>query len=490
MSRWLRAHTGADLARRAGLLGLAAGPVRPSAAPGAPGHRWLSPGLCLSSAPARAVRPLAGLLVADFSALWAGPLCAHLLGLAGARVVKVETPWRPDGARRGNAGFYDLLHAGHRSVVLDPHTSGGRAAMAGLVAAADIVIESSRPRALARFGLDAGAAVAQGATWVSITAYGRASDRAGFGDDVAAASGLVAADTGGSPVFCGDAIADPLTGLTAALRAACAPAGGALLDIAMADVVAATLARSGGRASGGRDTGPGPDASGWDRGHGATRAGAPWPAAAPGGQAPAAGTPGERPPAPASTPRGPARTADRRAVNGKRSGRRHPGGDPVGETPGQRRRRVKGQAGQGEVKRAPAADATGDADRAARARDQSHAGLGQPERGCLGGHHRPGERGQLDARAHARTVHAGLGPGGEIVQEPGGSGAGADEVRGGRVRGGAELVQVAAGAKARARPVEHHPGDGGVGLCHPERVGQRVPQAAAVGVAPLGTGSA
>ena len=232
--RWLRAHTGADLARRAELLGIAAGPV--AAAPASP----TTPVTWANSA-APSARPLAGALVADFSALWAGPLCAHLLGLAGARVVKVETPWRPDGARRGNAAFYDLLHAGHRSVVLDPDTSGGRAAMAGLVAAADIVIESSRPRALARFGLDAGAAVAQGATWVSITAYGRASGRVGFGDDVAAASGLVAGDTGGSPVFCGDAIADPLTGLTAAVRAACAPAGGALLDIAMADVVAATV---------------------------------------------------------------------------------------------------------------------------------------------------------------------------------------------------------------------------------------------------------
>jgi crotonobetainyl-CoA:carnitine CoA-transferase CaiB-like acyl-CoA transferase len=235
--RWLRAHTGADLARRAELLGIAAGPVTsvPRMTQAAPMTQAGPAGRAL------AARPLAGALVADFSALWAGPLCAHLLGLAGARVVKVETPWRPDGARRGNAAFYDLLHAGHRSVVLDPHTSGGRAAMAGLVAAADIVIESSRPRALARFGLDAGAAVAQGATWVSITAYGRASDRVGFGDDVAAASGLVAGDTGGSPVFCGDAIADPLTGLTAAVRAACAPAGGALLDIAMADVVAATV---------------------------------------------------------------------------------------------------------------------------------------------------------------------------------------------------------------------------------------------------------
>ena len=193
--------------------------------------------------PAAAPRPLAGALVADFSALWAGPLCAHLLGLAGARVVKVETPWRPDGARLGDAAFYDLLHAGHRSVALDPGTSAGREAMAALADAADIVIEASRPRALARFGLDANAAAANGTTWVSITAYGRAVDRIGFGDDVAAGSGLVAVDADGHPLFCGDAIADPLTGLTAAVLAARAHAGagGALLDVATSGVVAATL---------------------------------------------------------------------------------------------------------------------------------------------------------------------------------------------------------------------------------------------------------
>jgi len=118
--------------------------------------------------------------------------------------------------------------------------------MSALVDAADIVIESSRPRALARFGLDAAAAVAAGTTWVSITAYGRAVDRVGFGDDVAAGSGLVAVDGDGHPVFAGDAIADPLTGLTAAVlaaraaRAARAPRA-APLDVAMSDVVAATL---------------------------------------------------------------------------------------------------------------------------------------------------------------------------------------------------------------------------------------------------------
>jgi CoA-transferase family III len=276
VAAWLREHSGAELADRAALLGVAAAPVSQGAAPPVP-------------RPARS-RPAAGLLVADFSALWAGPLCAHLLGLAGARVVKVETPQRLDGARRGNPGFYRLLHAGHRAVLLDPGTPGGRRALAALVSAADIVIEASRPRALARWGLDAGAAVDRGTVWVSITAAGRASPRVGFGDDVAAGAGLVAWDGRGEPVFCGDALADPLTGLAAAELALTAPENGrgALIDLAMAGVVAATL--TGPPPAGPLPAGPdgaGPDGAGPDgagpptagEGGAGTRAG-PSPAAA------------------------------------------------------------------------------------------------------------------------------------------------------------------------------------------------------------------
>jgi hypothetical protein len=57
-------------------------------------------------------------LVVDLSALWAGPLCTHLLELAGAYVVKVESVQRPDGARRGAPAFYDLLNADKLSVAL------------------------------------------------------------------------------------------------------------------------------------------------------------------------------------------------------------------------------------------------------------------------------------------------------------------------------------------------------------------------------------
>ncbi|MGW0179463.1 CoA transferase [Nocardia sp. NPDC003345] len=224
---WLRTHTGAELAERAELLGVAAGPVAPAPA--------------IPPQPLRP-RPVDGLRVVDFSALWAGPLCAHLLGLGGARVIKVETPARPDGARRGDPDFYRLLHGGHESVVLDPGDPDQRRALGELVESADIVIEASRPRALAGFGLDAAAFAASGGTWISITAHGRASNRIGFGDDIAASAGLVALARG-IPVFIGDAIADPLTGLTAAALAMSAPADGSgrLWDIAMSAVVAATL---------------------------------------------------------------------------------------------------------------------------------------------------------------------------------------------------------------------------------------------------------
>ncbi|MEW1931320.1 CoA transferase [Rhodococcus sp. NPDC079359] len=241
LTAWVGEHSGAEFTERATLLGIAGGAVDAEAA-----HASLPDPLPTPLVP----RSVEGMLVVDFSALWAGPLCAHLLGLAGARVVKVETPTRPDGARSGDRQFYRLLHAGHRSVVLDPSTSAGRQALERLVDAADVVIEASRPRALASFGLDAEASAAGGTTWISITAHGRDSDRVGFGDDIAASSGLVASDCGGTPLFVGDALADPLAGLTAAAMASSvSPTGGGYLwDLSMSAVVASTLDGSPSRA--------------------------------------------------------------------------------------------------------------------------------------------------------------------------------------------------------------------------------------------------
>lgn len=198
----------------------------------------------IAGPPAPAVADLEGLLVVDLGALWAGPLCASVLLHLGADVVKVESTQRPDGARRGGPHFH-LLQAGKRSVALDLTTAAGRRALLDLVAAADVVVEASRPRALRGLGVVAEdlLAGARPRAWVSITGYGRAVEEpqpVAFGDDAAVAGGLVAWDGRGEPVFCADAVADPLTGLTAAVAVldALAEGGRWLLDVAMAGVAA------------------------------------------------------------------------------------------------------------------------------------------------------------------------------------------------------------------------------------------------------------
>ncbi|MFC0530469.1 CoA transferase [Phytohabitans kaempferiae] len=241
---WARRGGAAAAADRAQLLGIGAAAV-PAGSPDDEQlrHRRQIAGSDRTAAIFTRGGPRAGRgapLVLDLTSLWAGPLCAHLLGLAGAEVVKVEGVRRPDGARSGPRAFFDLLHAGHAAVALDLTEPGGVATLKALVGRADMVLEASRPRAMRQLGIDAEQVVANGTSWVSITAYGRTGPwqhRVGFGDDVAAAAGLVVRD-GGEPLPCGDAIADPLAGVYGAVAAAAALLSDHawLVDIAMRDV--------------------------------------------------------------------------------------------------------------------------------------------------------------------------------------------------------------------------------------------------------------
>jgi hypothetical protein len=180
--------------------------------------------------------PAAGRLrVLDLSALWAGPLCAHLLALAGADVVTVDSVGRPDGSRVGDPQLFALLHRGHTFRRLDLRERRDLTALHVLVSEADVVVTSARPRALQQ--LDLMAPPRAGQTRVAITAYGLTGpwcNRVGYGDDCAAAGGLVVGDP---PTFIADAAADPATGLYAAVAAlALARTGGGLVDVALREV--------------------------------------------------------------------------------------------------------------------------------------------------------------------------------------------------------------------------------------------------------------
>lgn len=181
-------------------------------------------------------RSAAGLLVADLSSMWAGPLCAQLLARAGATVVKVESPARPDGTRAGNAGFFDWMNGEKLSYCVDFDRRPDE--LRALLTVADVVIEGSRPAALSRRRLGPEhVEPGRGRIWLRIK--GHPDGRPAFGDDAAVGGGLVGVAADG-PVFCGDAIADPLTGLEAARVVADAldRGGGELIEVSMANVAA------------------------------------------------------------------------------------------------------------------------------------------------------------------------------------------------------------------------------------------------------------
>ena len=234
-----------ELVEQGRLLGLA---VAADEAPNPKPEGWFA--LSVEGKPRQSSKGRAPRVV-DLSSLWAGPLCSHLLQRLGAEVIKVESPARPDGARAGHSGFFDLLNAGKQCVAIDPHGESGRRQLRALIASADIVIEGSRPRGLRQLGIDAEALVRDtpGLTWVAISGHGRGEPQenwVAYGDDAAVAACLshLMHQATGQRLICGDAIADPLTGLHAALAAWASyiNGGGRLLSLALSGVVAHCIA--------------------------------------------------------------------------------------------------------------------------------------------------------------------------------------------------------------------------------------------------------
>jgi CoA-transferase family III len=229
---WAADHSTAAVAERMLLLGLPGGAI-----PGAATDSSLRsrPGVLTTTMGVRTRKRSP--LVLDLSSMWAGPLAAHLLGLRGARVLKVESVRRLDGTRSGSSEFFSLLHHGHGSLMVD--FSADAEILKSWLEAADVVIESSRARALRQLGIFADEFVRNGTIWLSITAEGRDSDAVGFGDDLALRGGLAIRESEDLlPV--GDAIADPLAGVAAAaaVTEALATTEARLIDLSMMHLVA------------------------------------------------------------------------------------------------------------------------------------------------------------------------------------------------------------------------------------------------------------
>jgi crotonobetainyl-CoA:carnitine CoA-transferase CaiB-like acyl-CoA transferase len=176
-------------------------------------------------------RPLAGLLVADFSRVLAGPYASMLLGDLGADVVKVE---RPDGGddtrawgppwRGDDATYYLGLNRNKRSVTLNLTDEGDRALARTLGERADVMIESFRPGLMERWGLDGDSLRAANPALVScsVTAFGSGEHARGMPgyDFLAQAMGGLMSVTGeadGRPLKVGAAVVDLICGLLATI---------------------------------------------------------------------------------------------------------------------------------------------------------------------------------------------------------------------------------------------------------------------------------
>ncbi|MFE5408239.1 CaiB/BaiF CoA transferase family protein [Microbacterium sp. NPDC056569] len=177
----------------------------------------------------RAAGPLAGLLVADFSRVLAGPYCTMLFADLGATVVKVEGPagdetrhWTPP-ARDGDATYYLSVNRGKRAVTLDFEDADDLALARELAQRADVVVANFKPGGLARFGLDYDAVhdANPRAVYVSITGFGAASSLPGYDVLAQALSGVmsITGEADGEPTKAGVAIVDVVTGLHAGLGA-------------------------------------------------------------------------------------------------------------------------------------------------------------------------------------------------------------------------------------------------------------------------------
>jgi benzylsuccinate CoA-transferase BbsF subunit len=126
--------------------------------------------------------PLGGITVLDFTWAAVGPYATFLLGLLGARVIRVESPLRRH-LQRVTAGFYPDLNEAKTTVLLDVTVPRGLELALGLAEHADLAVDNYRAGVMQRLGLGEQALRARNhrLVVVSATAMGATGPEAVFG---------------------------------------------------------------------------------------------------------------------------------------------------------------------------------------------------------------------------------------------------------------------------------------------------------------------
>lgn len=205
------------------------------------------------------LKALAGVRVIDLSRLLPGPFATQLLANLGAEVIKIERPPEGDYARamppyislRGEqyeGAVFAQNNQNKKSVALDFDAPEGREIVLQLCERADVLIESFRPHALKRRGLDYEAVRARNPKiiYCSLSGYGQTGpyvQRAGHDLNYLALAGILKLNGAPrqTPLPLPVQMADLAGGMRAALEIAAAlverarTGAGTYLDVALFD---------------------------------------------------------------------------------------------------------------------------------------------------------------------------------------------------------------------------------------------------------------
>ncbi|RAX49221.1 CoA transferase [Arthrobacter sp. AQ5-05] len=210
------------------------------------------------------IRPLEGIIVADFSRVLAGPLCTMTLADLGATVIKVERPgtgddtrsWGPPFSATGST-YFESVNRNKQSVALDLSDPADRDVARELALRADVLVENFKPGGMDKLGLGYAELSAQnpGLVYASISGFGSTGGAhlPGYDFIVQALGGLmsITGEAGADPMKAGVALVDVLTakdasiGVLAALTARNASGHGAHVEVNLLSSLQGALANQG-----------------------------------------------------------------------------------------------------------------------------------------------------------------------------------------------------------------------------------------------------
>jgi CoA:oxalate CoA-transferase len=219
----------------------------------------------MASATAQTTRPLplTGVRVLDLGHVFQGPYATFLLAMAGAEVIKIESPKGDMMRKRARDGDYPFraLNGCKRSVVLNLKSDKGKRLLLELSRSTDVLVENFAPHVLPRLGLgpEAFFAVNPRLIYASASGFGRTgpyAEKLALDLTIQAMGGLMSTTgaKGGPPLKAGAPVADFMSGahfygaIVTALFERERTGTGRVVEVSMLEALFATLLPAAGHA--------------------------------------------------------------------------------------------------------------------------------------------------------------------------------------------------------------------------------------------------